>query len=125
MEIRGAVRKSAAVVVVLVAVLTACGGGSASPSFEEKRDQHLAALKTAGDLGRREALDVQRRRLVDGIPASASSPTRSDCEQRWKAGGSQEKTAGARDAFIGACASFPVPGQPGYAAAVAEAERQP
>ncbi|MFE3992291.1 hypothetical protein ACFXPW_11520 [Streptomyces goshikiensis] len=121
MQIRGAVTPSAAVVVALVAVLTACGG-SPSPSFEEKRAQHLAVLKAAGDQGRREALSVQRSRLAEGIPAVASSPTRDECERRWTVGGNQEQTAGARDAFIGACASFPVPGLPGHTAAVAEAE---
>lgn len=123
MRIRGVVRQSAIVVFVLAAGLTAaCGGKSADPPFEEKRDRHLTELKAAGDQGRREALTIQRRRLSDGIPASSSSPTRAECEQRWTAEGKQEKTAGARAAFVGACASFPVPGMPDHATAVAEAE---
>ncbi|KOU62109.1 hypothetical protein ADK96_27195 [Streptomyces sp. IGB124] len=65
---------------------------------------------------------VQRRKLADGIPATAASPTRAECEQRWTATHQKERAAGARDAFVGACASFPVPGLPGHAAAEAEAE---
>ncbi|THA38148.1 hypothetical protein E6W17_16835 [Streptomyces sp. A1547] len=122
MPIRGTAMQATAAVIALVASLAACGADPESPSFQEKRDQHLAALKTAGDQGRKEALAIQRRRLADGIPASASSPTRDECNQRWSAASKQEETAGARDAFVGACASFPVPGLPGHAAAVAEAE---
>lgn len=107
---------------VLWAGLMACAGASREPSFDEKRDRHLAELKAAGDQGRREGLLAQRRKLADGVPATAASPTRAECEQRWTDAGRKERTAGARDAFVGACASFPVPGLPGHPAAVAEAE---
>ncbi|WP_328925597.1 hypothetical protein OG429_13690 [Streptomyces sp. NBC_00190] len=115
--------QTTAVGAALLAGLAACGGGSGEPSYEEKRDQHVAELKAAGDQGRREGLLVQRRKLADGIPATAASPTRAECEQRWTDADRKERTAGARDAFVGACASFPIPGLPGHAAAVAEAER--
>ncbi|GGS33482.1 hypothetical protein Snoj_32340 [Streptomyces nojiriensis] len=95
---------------------------TSEPSFDEKRDRHVAELKAAGDQGRREGLLAQRRKLADGIPATAASPTRAECEQRWTDAGRKERTVGARDVFVGACASFPLPGLPGHPAAVAEAE---
>lgn len=94
MLMSGRAARAAAVGMVLWAGLMACAGASREPSFDEKRDRHLAELKAAGDQGRREGLLAQRRKLADGVPATAASPTRAECEQRWTDAGRKERTAG-------------------------------
>ncbi|WP_328403909.1 hypothetical protein OHS70_34005 [Streptomyces sp. NBC_00390] len=82
---------------------------------------HFDRLKEVGQLARREALVVQREKISYGVPRSSSTPTKGECETRWADLGEKEQTPGDRDTFISICSSFPTPGNPGYADAVAEA----
>ncbi|WP_274558128.1 hypothetical protein [Streptomyces spiramyceticus] len=107
---------------LLVTSLSGCAKPAPSPTFEEKRDAHYAHLKEAGQLGSREALSIQRQKISYGIPRSSSTPTEDECKTRWSDLGLKEETPGAQDTFISICSTFPTPGTPGYADAVAEAE---
>ncbi|MFE7129365.1 hypothetical protein ACFVIM_00700 [Streptomyces sp. NPDC057638] len=111
-----------AVVITLGAGVSACTEPPPKPSFEEQRAAHYDRLKEVGQAARREALAMQRKKIADGVPRSASTPTEAECGARWTAIGEKEQTAGDRDTFVSICSTLPVPGLPGYVEAVEEAE---